>query len=67
MICLVWSISVNHMINSKQKEMLLDQCFWKGHPFDKKNLILGIFRIISIYNFNEIYVDNPQAKLYQST
>ena len=55
------------MINSKQKEMLLDQCFWKGHPFDKKKLILGIFRIISIYNFNEIYVDNPQAKLYQST
>ena len=47
--------------------MLLDQCFWKGHPFDKKKLILGIFRIISIYNFNEIYVDNPQAKLYQST
>ena len=57
---------VYHMRNGKQKEMLLAQYFWKGYSFGKnKSLILAIFAIISIYNFDKIYVDNPQTKLYQ--
>ena len=58
-------MSVNHMRNGKQKEILLAQYFWKGYSFAKKSLISAIFPIISIYNFNKIYVDNPQTKLYQ--
>ena len=46
--------------------MLLAQNFWKRYSFGKNNsLISAIFAIISIYNFDEIYLDNPQTKLYQ--
>ena len=46
--------------------MLLAQNFWKRYSFGKNNsLISAIFAIISIYNFDEIYVDNPQTKLCQ--
>ena len=31
-------MSVNHIINGKQKEMLLAQCFWKGYSFGKKTV-----------------------------
>ena len=56
---------VNHMRNEKQKERLLAQYFWEGYSFSKKSLISAIFPIILIYNFDKIYVDNPQTKLYQ--
>ena len=59
-------MSVNHVRNGKKKEMILAQNFWKGYSFGKNNsLISAIFAIISIYNFDEIYLDNPQTKLYQ--
>ena len=58
-------MSVNHMRNGKQKEMLLAQYFWKGYSFGKKSKISANFATISIYNFDKIYLDNPQAKLYQ--
>ena len=52
--------------NGKQKELLLAQTFWKGYSFGKNNsLISAIFAISSIYNFDKIYVDNLQTKLYQ--
>ena len=52
--------------NGKQKELVLAQDFWKGYTFGRNNnLISAIFPIISIYNFDKIYVDNPQTKLYQ--
>ena len=57
-------MSVNHMINGKQKEMLLAQYFWKEYFFSEKSLVSTSFLIISIYNFNKIFVDNPQTKLY---
>ena len=41
------------------------QYFLKWYSFGKKCLISAIFPIISIYNFDKIYVDNPQRKLYQ--
>ena len=56
-------MSVNHFRNGKQKEMLLAQYFWKGYSFGKKSLILAIFPIISIYNFDEIYVENTKIEL----
>ena len=59
-------MSVNHMRNRKQKEMLLAQYFWKRYSFGKKSFISAIFPIISIYNFDRLNVDNPQTKLYQS-
>ena len=53
--------------NGKQKDLLLALNFWKGYSFGKNNnLISAIFAIISIYNFDKIYVDNPQTKLYQA-
>ena len=58
-------MSVNRMRNGDQKEMLLAQYFWKGCSLGKKSLISAIFAIISIYNFDKIYVDNSQIKLYQ--
>ena len=59
-------MSLNHMRNGKRKEMLLAQSFWEGYSFGKTNsLISAIFAIISIYNFDKIYVDNPQTKFYQ--
>ena len=57
-------MSVNHMINGKQKEMLLAQYFWKEYSFSEKSLVSTSFLIISIYNFNKIFLDNPQTKLY---
>ena len=52
--------------NGKQKELLLAQNFWKRYSFGKNNnLISAIFAIISIYNFDKIYVDSPQTNLYQ--
>ena len=42
--------------------MLLVQYFWKGYSFQQKNVYLSDF---SNYNFNKIYVDNPQIKLFQ--
>ena len=58
-----WSMSVKHMRIGKEKEMLLAQHFWKGYSFGKNNsLISAIFGIISIYNFDKIYVDNPPDK-----
>ena len=58
-------MSVNLMRNGKPKEMLLAQYFWEGYSFGKKSLTSTIFPTISIYNFDKIYVDNPQTKLYQ--
>ena len=59
-------MSVNRMRNSKRREMLLAQYFWEGYSFGKKkNLISTIFPVISIYNFDKIYVDNTRTKLYQ--
>ena len=60
-------MAVNHMRNGKEKEMFLAQNFWKGYSFGKnKSLISAIFAIISIYDFDKIYVDNLQIKLYQT-
>ena len=59
-------MSVNYLRNGKQKEMPLAQYFWKGYSFGKKkSLISAIFPIISIHNFDEIYVENPKIELSQ--
>ena len=60
-------MSVNRKINRKQKEILLVEYFCKECSFQQKkiNLVSAIFPILRIYNFNKIYVGNPQVKLFQ--
>ena len=59
-------MSVNHMINRKQKILLIEY-FCKEYSFQQKkiSLVSAIFPITRIYNFNKIYVGNPQVKLFQ--
>ena len=49
------------MINRKQKTLLVEY-FCKGYSF---RLFPAIFPIIPIYDFNKIFVGNPQIKLSQ--